>query len=427
MFEITGTRNGTKETVVWDDGQIYASQTFTDAVSDMEESVTEGPVPVVFEYPRMSDAWAAAQVIEFLFDDVTSTTGPVISWDDCLQEGEEISKHPGPRGSALHATGTDQSVHGGSRISPFNEGMHGSENSMQALEDLDYPPYRGATIGERVIAKWEAVTGISRRKIVNQYRRMLKEAAPHSDYESWKYWYDDVHDLSTSLGEKHGFTTDQVAAAFAAFSPGVNWQEELKAIPHLVEMMDTDPPVPEGSLELVNAKILADDVLTGRNDGNIVKPQILQPGQRVSDLGNPRAAAIAYAELARASEAHENWAIPYGYAPLMDSVMILRGADIDTTLRGVTTRSFYNNMMMPEDPRDVTIDFQMMEAAARRAITKNEKSGLSGTPGVTINGLETDIGVRPYLADIVRQVANESGLLPNQAQAIIWSQWKEEK
>ena len=441
MFTINGTWEGKKTSIKWVNGAVVGPDTFVDAIEKMTTTFTPGPVPLYFDHPDITNPDMAATMIEFTLDTVTSSDGPEVDLSGEFYEGTDIAKHPGPRGSALHSTGTGQDAHGGDRISPLNRSLYGTENTMDAIAAID-PKLPG-----KVIANWERVTGESRRRIVNQYRKLLKKAQDHPDYESWKYWYDDVHDLSTEIGERNGFTTEQVAAAFSAFSPGINWDEELKTIPALAEMMSLDAVVPDEHLALVNEKLSSDNILNSRATDSQIELQLLEHGDKVSMLDDPRAAALAYTELARVSESHENWAIPYGYDPLSDAVAILRGGDIDETLRGVKTRSFYNNIIMPEDSRDVTIDFQMMEAAARRPLHKTEKSGgdglpsfdgnirdedttLGGTPSKKIRGYDgtaTAIGVRPYLGDIVRQVATEFDLLPNQAQAIIWNQWKEEK
>lgn len=436
MFTVNGTWNGKKTSVTWDHGDVDAPETFVAALEDLANTVTSVPVPLVLDHPDITDAYDAATMIHLTFDTVTSATGPVIDLSGELEE--DIAKHPGPRGSALHSTGTDQSAHGASRVSPLNRSLQGTENTMAAIAEVD------PALPDKVVANWLRVTGMSRRRIVNQYRRLIREAMKHPDYESWKYWYDDAHDISTKLADEHGFTTEQVAGAFAAFSPNVGWEEELKVIPHLVEMVAEDPAVTAEQAESINARLAADKVINGITEGTVVEYEPLEAGDRISKLTHPRAAAFAYVDLARTSELHQNWGLPSGYDPLADAVMLLRGAEPADVLRGVKTRSFYNNIIMPEDARDVTIDFQMMEAAARRPLhskkidklpsydghIREEANTLAGTPSKKVRGSDqraTEIGVRPYLGDITRQVGAEFDLLPNQAQAIIWNQWKEEK
>lgn len=116
MFEVTGIWKGGSATVVWDNGEVYGPEDFVSTVDYMRTHVVQGPEPLVFDWPDMDDATQASQVIEFLFDEVSTNTGPAIDWTGCLEEATPatfFTKHPGPGGSEIHGTGTDQSIHDG--------------------------------------------------------------------------------------------------------------------------------------------------------------------------------------------------------------------------------------------------------------------------------------------------------------------------
>ena len=101
-------------------------------------------------------------------------------------------------------------------------------------------------------------------------------------------------------------------------------------------------------------------------------------------------------------------------------------------------------LALPGDT-DVTIDVHMLSAAKGTQITDatfpNLETTINGTPSISAkegnkfgympgrNG----VGVRPHLADIVRNItddwnanpANQWGQLePRQVQAIIWTEWR---
>lgn len=78
------------------------------------------------------------------------------------------------------------------------------------------------------------------------------------------------------------------------------------------------------------------------------------------------------------------------------------------------TRSFYNNMLNPNDPDFVTIDTHMV-----RAITNN-----LGLTEKQQGELVKDGNNYKIMHDGILDAARELGLLPQQVQAIVWTHWK---
>lgn len=419
MFEVTGTWNGEEVTVTWERGIVSGPNSFLDAVDFIATNRVEGPVPLVFDHPNMAARDIAASVIEFVFaDSETTSTGPEISWEGCLGP-RDIRKHPGPRGSALHSTGSGQEAHGAGRISPFNRALHGTENTISALPDT-----RG--LPGKVVKKWEKTTGQSRDQVTEQYRRLITEAMKQPEYEEWRDWYSTAHDIAEGYAVSDGFTVEQSSAIISALSPGMTWEENAETAGELMDLIGEDAAVPAEIVDVLNEKLAIDAAKVGRSQKERREPTVVTEGMKLSEFRSPRDATLALAEIARSRGF--NWNAQYGYKSYTNAMLIARDwGTPDTILAGVKTRSFYNNILMPSDTKDVTIDFQMMEAGARRQLTDNEESSLNGTPSITIDGVKTDVGVRPYLADITRDVAKEFDLVPNQAQALIWNQWKREK
>jgi hypothetical protein len=132
-------------------------------------------------------------------------------------------------------------------------------------------------------------------------------------------------------------------------------------------------------------------------------------GITLGDIQDENLSALAFAEISKA----RGVAVPaqYGYDSFGDAVAILQGEDPGVRLRGVKTRSFYNNMLALDGDTDVTADIQMLSAARGSQIT------------VASDGA----------AEIVRNVTTQwngrsdnpwGQLEPRQIQAIIWSEWK---
>ena len=133
----------------------------------------------------------------------------------------------------------------------------------------------------------------------------------------------------------------------------------------------------------------------------------------------------------------EGWPVGAGYEKYSRAIAVARGADIETTLRGAKIRSFYNNITDPTSPLDLTIDTQMLNAAADGMnhydpVTKrgsgdglivkgNDITALVGSPKYEGRTL----GTLPVVAQAIKELADEYGMLPQQAQAIMWVRWRQ--
>lgn len=107
------------------------------------------------------------------------------------------------------------------------------------------------------------------------------------------------------------------------------------------------------------------------------------------------------------------------YSNFAMAVKIARGEDIANTLTGTKRRSFYNNIVSPDNGDSVTIDTWMVRAlmntvptlnldAATKLLKKNE-TALGGT------------GMGYYaLAESCRTVAEKMSITPCQVQALYW-------
>ncbi|MCK9513699.1 MAG: hypothetical protein M0R28_21080 [Pigmentiphaga sp.] len=88
----------------------------------------------------------------------------------------------------------------------------------------------------------------------------------------------------------------------------------------------------------------------------------------------------------------------------------LEGEDFLAFTKGKKTRAFYLNIMDPMDPEPVCVDGHMISCWAGKRLTMKEAVRVKA----------------PYdrIADDVRTVALEQGMIPNQVQAILWFTWK---
>lgn len=115
-----------------------------------------------------------------------------------------------------------------------------------------------------------------------------------------------------------------------------------------------------------------------------------------------------------------------GISGVENAVRVYSGEDPNEVLGGHKVRSFYNNVSNPHHPDGyVTIDTHAISAAAGRKITAQDPrmDRLTGSPSLRSHGTH---GTYPAVADSYRRVAAKHGLTPQQAQAIIWLQWRKE-
>jgi hypothetical protein len=88
----------------------------------------------------------------------------------------------------------------------------------------------------------------------------------------------------------------------------------------------------------------------------------------------------------------------------------LQGEDFLSFTEGKKTRAFYQNIMDPSDPFPVTIDGHMMSVWCAKRMTMKEAV----------------MRRMPYdeIAEGIRIVAGERGMIPNRLQSILWFTWK---
>lgn len=107
---------------------------------------------------------------------------------------------------------------------------------------------------------------------------------------------------------------------------------------------------------------------------------------------------------------------------LIHAMQVVQG-DLDGALTGPKIRSFFNNIVNPWGD-DVTMDTWMARALAADPDLMDEK-GIKAYVGGGSQS-KPDQAKYSWGADIVREIAKENGLTPNQAQAVIWTQVKRE-
>jgi hypothetical protein len=210
------------------------------------------------------------------------------------------------------------------------------------------------------------------------------------------------------IADENDLNPQNVAAALAAMSPGTQWDIEEPIVRNMASMDKENVELSDERLGLLNQKM----------DG-FGLPHVSN-GDPYSSMDSRSAVITMQSQFMEQDRG--TWGVGYGWGGFAKGLDLLRGANPDDSLPGAKVRSFTNNIMDPTDPRDVTIDIHMVQGAARNPDVVND-SGVMGSPSYQ----GASIGAYPYIADVVRRVASDYNVLPNQAQALIWLGYKQEQ
>jgi hypothetical protein len=187
-------------------------------------------------------------------------------------------------------------------------------------------------------------------------------------------WYADAHDFGMDLAKKYDVEPEVAFKVIAALSPKASWgSNKTKA---------------EKALRLYK-----------------------EHGAEFADLSD-----MALAKKFR---------LGFASGPNSDAVQavrIMRGEQGLPT--GLKRQSFVNNMHHPENAFDVTVDGWVAGALQRSSHGLNERDALDwvarGTNQAATTGLVVESKGYIAVADVVREVAAEFDMTPQQAQAVYW-------
>ena len=326
---------------------------------------------------------------------------------------EFLTKHMGP---GPHPSGSPQDVHGRVRVLAPDERLTGLENTMADLPDH---------VTEKIRAKALDQLGTD-EEILERFRELMRDAATHGNAQ---FWYEERHQWAEEQTDGTKFSADQFLGMTAAISSGMLWEKNESIAEMMLTVHIFDDPLSEQlDLPLVQAKL---DAYAAKYPDKITESQTIDETTRLSDIENPYLAAIAFGEITKVRG--DSYPARYGYETLSQGIRIMRGESFDSVVNGVKRRSFYNNMLALDGDNDVTIDVQMLGAARWENI--GAQGSLEGNLISSPSYLGADLGVRPLIADLVRQITDEYNamtnnpygrLLPRQTQAIIWVEFKEQ-
>lgn len=214
--------------------------------------------------------------------------------------------------------------------------------------------------GRAALAKQLERYGIDPADIVDEILGVVRDMDPELRAQSMA-WYEEAHDFAVELSERYDVPLDQVTGVISAVSPRLQWTQNK----HLAERL------------LAHKDSYRD----------------LDPLEAAKAIGGGLSANTKV------------------------GVQILRGEPIDDVLTGMKRRSFYNNILLPGQTADVTVDMWMMKAAEAAGVPENKLNSFIQAQKTSTRGAGAGYVI---ISDAVRSAAWQYGTTPDAMQAAYW-------
>ena len=270
-------------------------------------------------------------------------------------------------------------------------------------------------------------------------------------------WYNGGRKIASDWSKKYNVPVEGVAGSTAALSPQRDWHQNLAQEERLLEIVKATPNggrfTPEmdatmSSWIMKTKEEFGDEALSDKTRAYLDAELLDLRSKPFNELDNWQKAVWARLY----SESH----MPIGYnifSPEGNRLGLAKKKDgsvrkltwgsfdqignaisiiEDSSKKNISNRlgnehkirNFYNNILLPNDPRfgDVTIDTHAVAAGLLKPLSGTSTEvmhnfGGAGAPGSSISGIS---GLYPVYAEAYRQAAKERGLLPREMQSITW-------
>lgn len=441
-------------------------------------SKTEGPISVVYENGQYKVEDGMHRLVQAHQEG--KTTIPAKIWSGYSDSASVLPENKMDL-SPIDDEDGERSPLEGDRVSTrVTAGKKATEDHMQgepliinraAMDDRLREKFAGKiadVAGVKVpknITDPDKITDRAVRHFADNLKHIYGTVPPEQQIANGK-WYESAHNMTKDIAEKNGFSHSQIAGATAALSPQMDWDMNVTQMKRLVDTVKNqgDTPVSpemiakgediikrsrapqkgsakpanqrlEGIIQNIGGKTLnqLDDLydkaafvrLHDETYGSSNFPRI-DPATgeerelRTNNDGSP--SKLAWGNLDNISKA---------LSILQDGSRANVSDNIGDSHK---VRNFYNNIIDPSNPDDVTIDTHAVGAAtllpvggdAPEVLDNFGKAGKSVATGVK--------GTYPIYADAYRLAAKELGVLPRSLQSVTWekvrqlfpAEWKTE-
>lgn len=321
-----------------------------------------------------------------------------------------------------------------SKPTPTKSGRGGAKENAHAtsMEGIDDPKYAAAMLDT---IKTNSPQGdLTPEKMDANLESLWQSAQQDPTAMGSRHWYNIAHDRAANdVAKVADIPFTQGACLVATLSPQTDWYSNIAVAGFLAKTLKADP--------LVN---LPTNIMEHYGPMAAKQSITIPNGKHLSEM-NPGEASFALMGLIRNAKLksedtnkdgkNKAASVSMGSKNIAKAVMAFRGQRPDDILSGHKVRSFYNNIVDPEDKmgrHDVTIDTHMLSAMAGYRIgAKAKLVDRIFTSGFSNKRLNI-ASAYPVYADAVRRGAARhandpgfEGMTPDQYQAIIWTHWQD--
>ncbi len=294
--------------------------------------------------------------------------------------------------------------------------------------------------------------------------KYLWNDVPPEQRERTRKWYESANRMAGDMAEKYNIARRQVAGVIAALSPQTDWfvnvgrAERLLDIYHnkrdfvgTQDMMDTAKRIiakgkefagepEEGEEQRVPLMATVLDKIDGKKLSELTDPVERAAWVRLYDetYGNDGEGDRTYHEIDPATGDKRRLVTKKGgvkatltWGSLRELSKALQVLD-DGSRANISeqlglahkVRNFYNNIVDPSNPHDVTIDTHAVAAAHLRPLSVKDMAVLENFG--RINNAQIGLkGTYPVYAEAYRQAAKDLGVLPRELQSVVWEHVRE--
>jgi hypothetical protein len=322
---------------------------------------------------------------------------------------ERVTKHPGSDGSDIHDTGTGQEVHGGGggaaasyeRVkyprltqpdlpdetdethAAHDPWEHHTEKEQLAIQSV--MNHLARTFTSSLVAQGaseqDGTLVADRRRTAVLLADLFRQAYEQMEPEQFEHavrWYHEAHDLAASLADTYDITLPQAVAVIAALSSGSAWETEGEST-----VADN-----KSIAEMVIAKFKENPTVAWtRQQAEALKASSYGRGPDTFDLlgdadevqvklNDLPVEALLFPHPTNEEDGANLWKEAGGAMAgstgfmqnLMTSMRALRSDGtieaLDTIIGGPKYRSFFNNILDPDNAHNSTIDIWMLRIFA---------------------------------------------------------------
>lgn len=284
----------------------------------------------------------------------------------------------------------------------------------------------------------------------------LYDRVPEEIRAQTKRWYDGARKLTLEWSDRYDLSKEQVAGVIAALSPQKDWFQNIALAERIIDIISNPPNrgrMTEQMDQILSGWVMRtkekfkEKALSDRTRELISNIQIRLRNTPLEDLTTYEQAvwvrAYSEAHLPKSYATYSPEGVPLELArnkdgslkelawsgfnnEISNAISILRDGsrkNISDAL-GVQhkVRNFFNNILLPNDPRygDVTIDTHAVAAGTLRPLSGTDlevKQNFGSAGKSSVLGVN---GTYAAFAEAYRQAAAERGVLPREMQSVTW-------